>query len=94
MPVIVVANPKGGVGKSTLSSNIAGYWAQQGHAVMLGDIDQQQSAGLWLKLRPAQLPGIQTWEIDDQLVAKPPKAPHTWCWTPLQAWPANAWMPP
>ncbi|HRH18796.1 MAG TPA: ParA family protein [Aquabacterium sp.] len=73
MPVIVVANPKGGVGKSTLSSNIAGYWAQQGHAVMLGDIDQQQSAGLWLKLRPPQLPTIQTWEIDDQLVAKPPK---------------------
>ncbi len=73
MPVIVVANPKGGVGKSTLSSNIAGYWAQQGHAVMLGDIDQQQSAGLWLQLRPPQLPAIQTWEIDDQLVAKPPK---------------------
>jgi chromosome partitioning protein len=73
MPVIVVANPKGGVGKSTLSSNIAGYWAQQGHAVMLGDIDPQQSAGLWLKLRPAQLPLIQTWEIDEQLVAKPPK---------------------
>ncbi|HET8695218.1 MAG TPA: AAA family ATPase, partial [Aquabacterium sp.] len=28
MPVIVVANPKGGVGKSTLSSNIAGYLAR------------------------------------------------------------------
>ncbi len=29
MPVVVVANPKGGVGKSTLSSNIAGYFAAQ-----------------------------------------------------------------
>ena len=33
MPVIVVANPKGGVGKSTLATNIAGYWATRGHKV-------------------------------------------------------------
>ena len=37
MPVIVVANPKGGSGKSTLSSNVAGFFASKGHAVMLGD---------------------------------------------------------
>jgi chromosome partitioning protein len=43
MPVIVVANPKGGVGKSTLATNIAGLFARQGHAVMLGDVDRQQS---------------------------------------------------
>ena len=36
MPVIVVANPKGGVGKTTLSTNIAGYYASRGRAVMLG----------------------------------------------------------
>ena len=41
MPVIVVANPKGGVGKSTLSTQIAGLYASQGHAVMLGDVDRQ-----------------------------------------------------
>ena len=29
MPVIVVANPKGGVGKSTLATNIAGWLAVQ-----------------------------------------------------------------
>jgi chromosome partitioning protein len=73
MPVIVVANPKGGVGKSTLSSNIAGYWARQGHAVMLGDIDVQQSAAMWLQTRPSALPVIKPWEIDDDKVAKPPK---------------------
>ncbi len=73
MPVIVIANPKGGVGKSTLSSNIAGYWAHQGHAVMLGDIDPQQSTALWLKLRPEGLPRIQPWDIDDQQIARPPK---------------------
>ena len=40
MPVIVVANPKGGAGKTTLSTNVAGYFASQGHAVMLGDVDR------------------------------------------------------
>ncbi len=73
MPVIVVANPKGGVGKSTVSSQVAGYWASQGHAVMLGDIDRQQSSRLWLSLRPAHLPNIQTWQIDEDHIAKPPK---------------------
>jgi chromosome partitioning protein len=73
MPVIVVANPKGGVGKSTVSSNIAGYWASRGHAVMLGDIDRQQSSKLWLGLRPEGLPRISAWDIDDNEVAKPPK---------------------
>ena len=43
MSVVVVANPKGGVGKSTLSTQIAGYFASQGHTVMLGDADRQVS---------------------------------------------------
>ena len=73
MPVIVVANPKGGVGKSTLSSNIAAYFASQGHAVMLGDIDRQQSSRLWLRLRPPTLPAIQTWDISKDQMARPPK---------------------
>ncbi|MES2088691.1 MAG: ParA family protein [Pseudomonadota bacterium] len=73
MPVIVVANPKGGVGKSTLSSNIAGLLAQQGHRVVLGDIDRQQSSRLWLKLRPAQLPLINAWDVDEKFTAKAPK---------------------
>ena len=73
MPVVVVANPKGGVGKSTLSTNIAGYFASQGHAVMLGDADRQQSSRLWLSLRPAAARPITTWDIGDDLIAKPPK---------------------
>ena len=49
MPVIVVANPKGGVGKSTLATNLAGaHRAARGHAVMLGDVDRQQSSRTWL----------------------------------------------
>ncbi|MCS6766698.1 MAG: ParA family protein [Candidatus Protistobacter heckmanni] len=73
MPVIVVANPKGGVGKSTLATNLAGYFASQGHGVMLGDTDRQQSSRTWLGLRPAAARPIQTWEINADMIAKPPK---------------------
>ena len=64
MPVVVVANPKGGVGKSTLSTNVAGYYASQGHPVILGDVDPQKSAHLWLSLRPATVAPIGRWDTD------------------------------
>jgi chromosome partitioning protein len=73
MPVIVVANPKGGVGKSTLATHIAGYFARNGHAVMLGDCDRQQSSRLWLSLRPAAAAPIATWEVNENNIARPPK---------------------
>ena len=73
MPVVVIANPKGGVGKTTLSTNVAGYFASQGHAVMLGDADRQQSSELWLGLRPAGARRIVSWDVTPDLVAKPPK---------------------
>ena len=73
MPVIVVANPKGGVGKSTLATHIAGWLAHQGHAVMLGDVDRQQSARQWLALRPPQLPVIRGWDTLDGELLRPPK---------------------
>ncbi len=73
MPIVVVANPKGGVGKSTLSTHIAGYFASRGHAVMLGDADRQQSSRLWLGLRPGGARPIQTWDINADLIARPPR---------------------
>ncbi|MBO9514977.1 MAG: ParA family protein [Variovorax sp.] len=74
MPVILVANPKGGVGKSTLATNVAGYLASRGHAVMLGDIDRQQSSRLWLGLRPAQAREIKSWDAsEDGEVVRPPR---------------------
>lgn len=73
MPVVVIANPKGGVGKSTLSTQVAGYFASQGHAVMLGDVDPQQSARLWLNLRPVHAKPIRTWDTGGDQIAKPPK---------------------
>lgn len=73
MKTFLVANPKGGSGKSTLATNLAGYFAHQGHDVMLGDTDVQQSARDWLSLRPFPLPPIATWETGDDKVARPPK---------------------
>jgi chromosome partitioning protein len=72
MPVVVVANPKGGVGKSTLATNIAGYYAAQGHKVMLGDADRQQSSRLWLGLRPPGAPPVSSWDLGPDKMAKPP----------------------
>ena len=73
MPVVVVANPKGGAGKTTLSTHIAGYFASRGHAVMLGDVDRQQSSRLWLGLRPAEVYPIASWEVSHNDIVKPPK---------------------
>ena len=73
MTVIVVANPKGGVGKSTLSTNLAGYFASQGEWIALADMDRQQSSHAWLSLRPPALPAIETWEVDLENPAKPPR---------------------
>jgi len=69
----LIANPKGGAGKSTLATNLAGWFAKAGHRVMLGDIDRQQSAREWLKLRPPSLPHIASWEISANGPAHPPK---------------------
>lgn len=78
MPVIVVANPKGGVGKSTVSTNLAGYWASQGHAVMIGDADRQLSAETWRRLRPSTAAPVRGWDIRAQggPVRPPPGTTH------------------
>jgi chromosome partitioning protein len=59
MKTILIANPKGGSGKSTLSVNIAGYLANHGQRVAMLDLDRQQSSALWLATRPADLPLIR-----------------------------------
>ncbi|NIC41210.1 ParA family protein [Aquabacterium sp. A08] len=73
MPVIVVANPKGGVGKSTLSTNVAGYLARQGRTVMLGDADRQQSSSGWLGIRPPEARPIVGWDASGSEVLRPPR---------------------
>lgn len=58
MKAILIVNPKGGSGKSTLSTNIAGYLASRGHGVALLDLDRQKSASQWLVNRASGLPKI------------------------------------
>ena len=51
MHVIVVASSKGGAGKSTLSTNLAAYYALQGKRTALIDADRQKSATHWCEKR-------------------------------------------
>lgn len=48
---IVVINTKGGCGKTTISTNLASYYASRGVNTALFDYDPQGSSMRWLKLR-------------------------------------------
>ena len=52
MSSIMVINAKGGSGKTTISTNLASYYANSGFKVTLVDLDPQGSASKWLSLRP------------------------------------------
>lgn len=76
MPVVAVINRKGGSGKSTLATHIAAQAARGGAAVMLGDVDRQQSSLSWLRRRGAQAAAdgaqITGWAVDAASVMRPP----------------------
>ena len=55
---IMVLNAKGGCGKSTLATNIACYFANEGATVALADYDPQRSSLDWLVRRPEDRPEI------------------------------------
>ena len=65
MRSILVLNPKGGCGKSTLVTTLAGYYAERGKSVVLADFDPQGSSMDWVAGRPADHPPIRAvaaWE--------------------------------
>jgi chromosome partitioning protein len=64
MQTILVANPKGGCGKTTLATNLAAYLAGQNQRVVIWDLDRQKSSLGWLALRPAELPSIASLDAE------------------------------
>lgn len=59
MKKILIVNPKGGCGKSTLATNLASYYALWKVPVALVDYDPQQSSLEWVAQRSQTLNPIQ-----------------------------------
>ncbi len=62
---IVILNPKGGSGKTTIATNLAAYYASTGQPSALMDYDSQGSSTRWLSRRDSASPyihGIATYE--------------------------------
>ena len=55
---IVVLNPKGGSGKTTIATNLAAYYAVRGQFPALQDLDAQSSSTRWLAKRTDSRPRI------------------------------------
>ncbi len=66
MRAALVVNPKGGCGKTTLATNLAGGLANRGDAVLLWDLDRQKSSLEWLALRSPELPSIRSLDRKDE----------------------------
>lgn len=58
MQRIIILNPKGGSGKTTIATNLAARFAAVGKQPVLMDLDPQGSSTRWLKQRREELPAI------------------------------------
>lgn len=56
MPIISIANPKGGTGKTTLALSIAQVLCQRGHSVRLLEADPNRPLETWATLKPDVIP--------------------------------------
>ena len=83
MQTILVANPKGGSGKTTLATNLAAYLAWQNQRVIMWDLDRQKSSLDWLKLRPSELPSITA--LNAERDEQDPEIPEGYDWLLLDS---------
>lgn len=83
MRTILVANPKGGSGKTTLATNLAACLAWQNQRVVMWDLDRQKSSLDWLKLRPIELPSIAS--LDAERDEEHPEIPEGYDWLLLDS---------
>ena len=58
MKAILVANPKGGCGKTTIATNLASYYALWGVNTAIIDYDTQASSIEWVAARPSNVETI------------------------------------
>ncbi len=82
MRAVMVANPKGGAGKTTLATNLAGYFANQELSVSLCDLDRQQSSLRWMAFRDPGLPSVTGYFGGNQMLINLPQEPD---WVVLDA---------
>ncbi|WP_298397929.1 AAA family ATPase [uncultured Azonexus sp.] len=73
MRAVLVANPKGGAGKTTLATNLSGHFANQGKVTTLCDLDRQQSALRWMAFRDPALPAVTGYYGGNQISLSLPR---------------------
>jgi chromosome partitioning protein len=72
MLTVLVASSKGGCGKSTLVTQLASQWAQEGKHTAIVDVDRQGSSYRWAALRPDNVPGVLAVEGSRKALEKLP----------------------
>ncbi len=83
MRTILVANRKGGCGKTMAAITLASALARQSGGVALADADPQKSALRWLKQRPAQSPAIAG--LDWSKLGHVGEVPQRYAWLVIDA---------
>src|ERR1700722_11820477 len=75
--IIVVANSKGGVGKSTIAVHLAAWLHEQGHSVTLADCDTQHSSSEWAREAVPSVKAVRLADPDEILDQLPALAQQT-----------------
>ena len=65
----LVINAKGGVGKTTITTNLASYFASHGVATAIADFDPQGSSLNWISQRPQSAPKIHGADLSSRIGA-------------------------